>query len=192
MHTAAIESPYSISTSSYGTSNWGQYTDDTGTTGGQHSATSTEYSSASTYKSFADSWPYIGNAFPYTPPLNNSYNDAYYSSSSSTAVTVDPYIALLTEQLNDEENNESQRLHSNGFQITVPPTDDPWAPSQPGSIVNDVEQTSQHALWDGLTEQWCHTIDTSAAAAVGATAVSTLVSTAGNRNTFGTTASTAR
>jgi hypothetical protein len=179
LHSATVESPYSVCTSNYGISDWGQYTDDTDTSDTHNSATSTEYSSASTYNPLADSWPHMGSVGSYSPTGDISYTDAY--SSSGAAVAVDPYIALLTEQLNDVEHNDSQRLH-NGFQITVPPTDDPWAPSQPGSIVNDVEQTSQHALWDGLTEQWCHTIDTSAAAAV---------STAGN-STFGTTTDTAR
>jgi hypothetical protein len=79
-----------------------------------------------------------------------------------SAAAVDSYIALLTEQLDDDEHNSSKQQQLNGFQITAPPSDDPFEPAAPGCIMNDVEQTSQRAIWDGLTEQLWHTsVDTS-------------------------------
>jgi hypothetical protein len=160
--------------------NWRRYNQQAGAAG------ATTAAAVSTHNTAA-SWPYMSSAGACSAA-------ASASASYSSAGAVDPYIALLTEQLNDEEYNSSKRQRINGFQITVPPTDDPCAAPIAGSIMNDVEQTSQHAIWEGLTQQWCHTIDTAAAAAAAdaAAAVDTSgASTGSSLSTAGTTAAIA-
>jgi hypothetical protein len=111
----------------------------------------------------------------------NSSSGAYGSGgahySSAAAACTDTYIALLTEQLDDDENH-SKRQKLNGFQVQPFPTDDPFAPAQPGSIMNDVEQTTQHAILDGLTQQLWHTCKDTSAADAAAAAVAAAVAAA--------------